>query len=133
MNMNSSFWEYVISIIYIIIVPCVMLIISGRYAEEPPKYNETVQWSGYRTGRNTRSKEAWKFLQKYFFSKAEWIALFEIIGSVVIIIKYWHHILFPSFQLEIVLLQVALVIIIPAIPTEIMVHKMFDKNGKRKL
>lgn len=74
-----------------------------------------------------------RYTKIYFFSKAEWIALFEIIGSVVIIIKYWHRILFPSFQLEIVLLQVALVIIIHAIPTEIMVHKMFDKNGKRKL
>ena len=132
--MNISFWDYVISIIYVISLPCAMLVISGRYAEKPPKYSETgIQWSGYRTGRNTRSKEAWEFSQKYYFSKAEWIALFEVIGSVIIIIKYWHRILFLSFQIEIILLQVVFVIIIPAIPTEIMVHKMFDKNGKRKI
>lgn len=124
--------KYGFPIFWILLLPFCMLITSIKFAENPPKYrNIRYQWSGYRFGRAGRSKETWEFSQRYFFAVEQWISFFEILGSIAAIIIWWERILLISFQLEVIAVQLVL-LLIPAIPTEIMLHKLFDKSGKEK-
>lgn len=130
--MNYGIYYYISKIVGVVLLPVLMMIISSRYANKPPKYNDGgIKWSGYRMGMADRSRETWEFSQKYFFSLEQWVDLFVLFGSIVAIYKQLGKIPFEWSMLKIIIVQV-IIFLLPAIPTEIKLHKIFDKNGKRK-
>ncbi|MBO5379585.1 MAG: SdpI family protein [Clostridia bacterium] len=123
-----GFWIYML--IMVLLIPLSMIIFGAIYIKNPPKNINT--FSGYRTEKSMASKETWEYSHKLFGK------LWLILGLVSLPI-FSIPMLFLINESTTVISYVGLVLtflefipmIVPVIPTEIMLKKNFDENGNK--
>ena len=116
----------------ILLVPLMMIIFGRVFTKKAPKDINYVY--GYRTPMSTSSKDAWEFAHKYIGK------LWLLIGTVILIPSIMGMILVIGLDddtigytgMAITFAQM-FIMILPVIPTEIVLRKNFDKNGNRKI
>lgn len=130
--MELTLYDYIINILGVIVVPVSLMIIASKWSEHPAEYKKNgLQLSGYKTTISMKSEDTWEFSQKYYFGLVEQLSLFVLIGSIIYIVKKITSIHFAYEMLKIIIIQV-IIFLLPAIPTEIKLRKLFDKLGHRK-
>lgn len=62
--MELTFYDYLINIIGIIVVPISMMIIASKWSEHPAEYKKGgLQLSGYKTAMAMKSQDTWDFFR----------------------------------------------------------------------
>ena len=128
-----KFWIFMF--VMNLLTPLVMIIYGRIYEKKPPqKPKSNFAYSGYRTKMSMINIETWEYAHR-FFGKL-WFRFGIVLGVTSIIV-----LLFVigrdkdtiGFVGMIVCYVQIVVMILPAIPTEMALRKNFDKNGKRKI
>ena len=128
-----NFWIFMF--IMNLLIPLTMIIFGYIYDKRPPKKPKSkFAYAGYRTKMSMINIETWEYAHR-FFGKL-WFRFGIVLGVTSIIV-----LLFVigkdkdtiGFVGMIVCYVQIVVMILPAIPTEMALRKNFDKNGKRKI
>lgn len=113
--------------ICVIIVPLISIIAGYLMMKKPPeKINNTV---GYRTRRSKASQEAWDFANRYCGRNTFIFGIIIMIVSVIagiICLKSDTVMGGMGHMLIIMLIQIILLVIVMAVPTEIQLKKRFE-------
>lgn len=128
-----KFWIFMLSAD--LLIPVIMVLFGHIYEKKPPqKPKSKFAYAGYRTKMSMINIETWEYAHR-FFGKL-WFRFGIVLGVTSIIV-----LLFVigkdkdtiGFVGMIVCYVQIVVMILPAIPTEMALRKNFDKNGKRKI
>lgn len=117
-------------------IPVMMFVIgyilSEKVAEEEPPQDNTPQYflhPGYKTGGSMRSKQTWKFANRYYGGWCmRWSVPALFAGE--LLFCFLQHV--PHIEQMIVAGQVVLVVL-PLFLTERAIDRTFDRNGERKI
>ena len=111
------------------LVPMSMFLLGTRWSKHPPKDKNGL--SGYRTAMSRMNDDTWAYAHKYWGKINGILGMISIAASVIILISVKGHSDFEMLVTYLVFGQIA-VMTLTIIPTEIKLHKIFDKNGRRK-
>ena len=123
-----GFWFYIF--IMVLLIPFTMIVFGSIYIKHPPKNINT--FSGYRTEKSMASRQTWEYAHKLFGK------LWLILGLISVPV-FAIPMLFFINESKTVIGYVGLFLtflefipmIVPVIPTEIMLKKNFDENGDK--
>ena len=124
-----ALWLNILFFVCIIIVPVISMAAGYIMFKKPPKeINDTV---GYRTKRSKASQEAWDFANKYCGKNTLISGIIMLVASTAVFCflcsgKSTKEMLITT--LIIMAVQVALLVLVMAVPTEMKLKKLFDKG-----
>ena len=118
-----------------LLIPLIMVLFGRIYEKKPPqKPKSKFEYAGYRTKMSMINIETWEYAHRFFgklwFRFGIALGVTSIIVLLFVIGKDKDTIGFVGM---IVCYVQIVVMILPAIPTELALRKNFDKNGKRKI
>ncbi len=118
-------------IIFVMITPLIMISFGGHWRNHIPGKINMIY--GYRTTWSMKSQETWNFAHKYFgriwFLLGILLALISV-PIVVIFARSDSEIQGKIFTIIMVVQMLALMV--PIVPTELRLRRMFDETGKIK-
>ena len=128
-----KFWIFMLSAD--LLIPLIMVLFGRIYEKKPPqKPKSKFEYAGYRTKMSMINIETWEYAHRFFgklwFRFGIALGVTSIIVLLFVIGKDKDTIGFVGM---IVCYVQIVVMILPAIPTELALRKNFDKNGKRKI
>lgn len=124
-----AFWIFML--VMDLLIPITMAAFGKYFAKKAPK--EINMIFGYRTSMSMKNRDTWEFAHHHL-GKIWYITGVVLLFATVII--FLCVILKPQDTIErvgeiVCILQLVL-LIVSIIPTEVALHKTFDKNGNRK-
>ena len=126
-----NFWIFML--VMNLLTPLVMIIYGRIFEKKPPKIARSKFAFGYRTVMSMRNEETWEYAHR-FFGKL-WFRFGIAVGVISIIVLFFFigkdkdTIGFAGMIICYVQLAAML---LPVIPTEILLRRRFDKYGNRK-
>lgn len=125
-----AFWIFML--VMDLLIPVTMMAFGRYFVKRAPK--EINMIFGYRTSMSMKNRDTWEFAHHHV-GKIWYIT--GLIFLVVTVIIFLCIISKPQDAIEkvgeiVCILQVVL-LIASIIPTEVALHKTFDKNGNRKI
>lgn len=125
-----AFWIFML--VMDLLIPVTMMALGRYFVKRAPK--EINMIFGYRTSMSMKNRDTWEFAHHHV-GKIWYIT--GLIFLVVTVIIFLCIISKPQDAIEkvgeiVCILQVVL-LIASIIPTEVALHKTFDKNGNRKI
>lgn len=112
-----------------LLIPGSMILLGKRWSEKPPRDRKGL--SGYRTSMSRLNEDTWNYANKYWAKVNFLIGIIECIGTVVFMIMIRDASDFEDKVTYLIIIQLV-VIACTFIPTEIKLHQIFTKEGKRK-
>lgn len=114
-----------------LLVPLSMTGLGMIWRTHPPK--EIDGLSGYRTAMSVKSQETWIFANKYaaniwFFAG---LTLTAVTILAMLLLRHLSSVRLGNAVLVIVFIQL-MVMLLTLLPTEIALHRRFDRDGRRK-
>lgn len=124
-----AFWIFML--VMDLLIPITMAVFGRYFVKKAPK--EINMIFGYRTSMSMKNRDTWEFAHHHL-GKIWYITGVVLLFATVII--FFCVILKPQDTIErvgeiVCILQLVL-LIVSIIPTEVALHKTFDKNGNRK-
>lgn len=112
-----------------LLVPLSMIVLGKRWCKIPPK--ERNGFSGYRTHMAGLTQDTWEYAHRYWGKINYILGVVLAIMTIVILVIIRGQSNFETAVTYLVFVQIA-VMTLTMVPTEIKLHKVFDKNGRRK-
>ena len=127
-----AFWEIVRANLVTLLLPLIILVF-GLFTRIglPRKVNWFI---GYRTPLACKNQDTWAFAHRYWGKLMIIFGLLLTTLSIVGIVLIDRDVLTiePALFLGVVAIATLLAVLIPIIPTELALRKVFDRDGKRK-
>ena len=118
-------------LVILLLIPGSMTVLGYIYRKNPPKEINAV--SGYRTDMSMKNRETWRFANMF------WGKLCFYGGIPLVILSELVLILFKSSSLDtmsnavLIIVGIQIVVfVLTLIPTEMALHRNFEKNGCKK-
>lgn len=114
-----------------LLVPLSMILLGHKWKENPPK--DRYGFSGYRTTMSRLNDDTWKYAHKYW-GKINFVLgiILAVITICILLFSSKHAVAdFEMMVTYLVFIQMG-AMALTIIPTEILLHKNFTKEGVKK-
>lgn len=112
-----------------LLVPLSMILLGYKWKENPPK--DRYGFSGYRTSMSRLNDDTWKYAHKYWGKINFVLGIILTIITISILLLTKKRADFEMMVTYLVFIQIG-VMTLTIIPTEILLHKNFTKEGVKK-
>ena len=126
-----NFWIFML--VMNLLTPLVMIIYGRVFEKKPPKIARSKFAFGYRTVMSMRNEETWEYAHR-FFGKL-WFRFGIAVGLISIIVLFFFigkDKDTVGFAGMIICYVQLVAMLLPVIPTELALRRIFDKYGNRK-
>ncbi len=120
---------WIAMLVLVLLPPLVMLAVGCGYLVHPPKYFSRL-W-GYRTAMAKRSRDTWRFAQRFFGKICCWVSPAVLAASAVGMALFFGRSVLAVLLFSCILLAAQGVIFCSLIiPTEVALRRVYNKSGR---